>query len=424
MGVIVATVRAALNTVTGTQNFTTADCGGLTPKAAKFFLTRGITDGTKADHGAYCIGAADGTRQWCFGGHAEDAVTTTNTDRFFRNDHCVNIQDKTTGGTEGSAVFSAWITNGITINIDDAFPAGYLLAVVFFCGTDLSVYAGTADMGNTINLEIDITAPAFQPDIVFAASTLGTVVTTTQANFFLSYGVAHSSGGVVTQRCVNSRADNGGANVERATRVSTLYGIMSMAADGSVSWGGEFANFDASGFSIITRIAAAGNQDIGYLALDFGGAAAAWVGTVASPAILTGNASITSPGFKPQFVMQGLSMAEAVNTAYATDNGNSFGVGVMTVNAQFCNSLWDDDGAADSNSECISDNIPINIQNGVDGTGLVATFVSFDANGWTVNYSDVEVMAKQSWAVAIQEVAGAAASKFRRTLTPRVGSRG
>lgn len=403
MGVTVAVTRAALNTSTGTQDFTTADCGGLTPKAAMFFLTRATADGTVAANGAFCIGATDGTRQWAFGVQAQDAAGTTASDRFSESDHCVAIQN-VAGAVEGSAAFSAWITNGITINIDDAFPAGYLLTVKFYCGSDLSVYTGTQDLGNTLDLETNITAPGFQPDLVYATISRQNM-DAAAATAILSFGVAHESGGTITQRSLGYANRDNVAAVSAGAYLSAVYGISAISSAGAFVWGGEFANFDSSGFSIISRIAGAANEDVGYLALSFGGTASSWVGTVASPAILTGNASITSPGFKPQFVMQGLSMAEAVNTAYANDNGNSFGVGIMTTSAQFCNALWDDDAAVDSNSECISDNIPINIQNGVDGAGLAATFVSFDTTGWTVNYSDVEILAKQSWAVAIQEVA-------------------
>lgn len=397
--VLVAVTRAALNTSLGTQDFTSADCGGLTPKAAMFFLTKGVTDGMKADNGAIAIGATDGTRQWSFGMQAEDAAATTATDKFTESDHCIAMID-TAGAIEGSAAFSAWIADGITINIDDAFPAGYQLTVVFYCGADLSAYAGTAALGNTLDLETNITAPNFRPDIVLAAHSGLTSLDAVGTTGSTCFGVAHDTGGIVTQRCLAYRSNNAQATATLGSRLSTLYGVISMAITGEVTWGGEFANFDSQGFSIFTRIAGGASNHVGYLALKFGGVASAWVGTVASPTA-TGNAAITSPSFKPQFVMQGLSMAPLVDTAYADDNANSFGIGVMTANAQFCNSLWDDDGAADSNSECISDNQPINIQNGVDGTGLAASFVSFDDNGWTVNFSDVEAAAKQSWAVAI-----------------------
>jgi len=57
MAITIDVFRTAANTSTGNQTFT-GSLGGLTPKAAKFEITRATTDGTAANHANYSIGGS------------------------------------------------------------------------------------------------------------------------------------------------------------------------------------------------------------------------------------------------------------------------------------------------------------------------------------------------------------------------------
>ena len=81
MGITVASLRSAISTDTGEQNFTTSDMGGLTPSAAMFLLPRATADGTAADHAAMGIGFATATdaqgfATWTDGHGVGTSVTT------------------------------------------------------------------------------------------------------------------------------------------------------------------------------------------------------------------------------------------------------------------------------------------------------------------------------------------------------------
>src|SRR3990167_5502178 len=124
MGVVVATVRVAANTATGTQNITTSDLGGLTPKAALIIGSVAVTDATAAAHNVVSYGACSGaTNEWVTAVSDTDNVADSDNDTWFDDDFCVLFVNPGAQTVDGSAEFSAFIADGVTINWTDA-PAG------------------------------------------------------------------------------------------------------------------------------------------------------------------------------------------------------------------------------------------------------------------------------------------------------------
>jgi len=402
MGVTIAATRAALNTGTGTQDFTTTDLGGLTPKAALFILTRATTDGTAADNLGLCIGAATGaTNRWAVCATGQDAQGTTVTDGAGKN-RCVIMLDPALGTLEFEADFDSFITNGVRINITDAPPSAYLLTVVLFAGTDLTAFASSADLADTLDLETNITAPGFQPRVVIGAcvdfrniNDAGSFGTTPK----ISFGAVHENGaGTVTQRSFLWRNTDAQLAVQLTSELSDVYGVFSMTAT-VLDWGGEFANFDASGFSVFSRLAGANGTDLGYLALAFNGVIDGKVVTITTP-VAPGNQTQTGIGFTSQAALLGLTLAEAINTAYTDDNADAIGVGVITGTAEFCNAIVDDDTATDSDNHSLSDNTAVRVLKTTGADALTAAWSSWNSDGWVLNYSVVEAAGKVGWALA------------------------
>ena len=114
MGVTVAVTRAAAETDAppNTQDFTTADLGGLTPKAALFIATYGVTDGTQADHWVRSYGACDASREWCLCFTMEDNVGTGASSMSTDDDLVIRFNDPGTATVDGSAEFDSFIANG------------------------------------------------------------------------------------------------------------------------------------------------------------------------------------------------------------------------------------------------------------------------------------------------------------------------
>ncbi len=415
MGITVAVMRAAANTATGTQDFTTADMGGLTPKAALFIVTKAITDGVAANDVVISIGAATGvSNEWSAQGTGEHGVATTNNHNIQEGDRCISVWFADTNAIDGDADFDSFIADGVRVNWQNALGSAYLVTVVLFGGTDLSAIAGFKGLGNSIQT-VAITDIGFEADLVITAHARRSIdqdITSNQCCF----GAVHNDGaGGVNQRNYIFRwQDNNTAGDPRA-QIRSAEGIMQLRANAIVDWVGVFQTFDASGFDVDIQTAGANGIDLLYLALNFGGAAKSFVGPVTSPTSI-GNDAQTGPGFKPQFVMMGMSMLEAENSPNLTNLAGSFGVSTFTPTAEFCNSVQSEDAAATTNEQSISDNTAIELPDDDGAAGLTASFVSMDTTGWTLNYSAVEASAKQFWALAIEEVAAAAGGRIMSSL--------
>lgn len=397
MGVTIAVVRAACNTVTGTQDITTTDLGGLTPKAALLIVTRATADGAATDHAVFSFGATDGTRSWSRSAYSESGLTTTEAAGVTSATVPVTIID-IDGTVDGAASFSAWITNGIRINWTNAPTNAYLMTVVLFAGTDLTVRVDAKSLGNTLDLETDFTEPGFTPDVVLAA-----IISAT--HYRSALGFAAWDGAVVTQRCANLFDRTAVTTTVATSHVRNDAGCMSVGTSGLLTFWCEFANFDANGFSVITRNSGGGSVNLPYLALKFGGVYSAKAYTYSTPTA-TGSHDDVGAGFQPVAVMYLQSFAEAVATTYADANAGAGGISVITPTAQYAHALNMQDNVTTSNTQSLSDDKAINLPTHSGASGIEATYTEMLSNGVRLNYSAVQGAAKLFPALAI----GAAAA--------------
>ena len=414
MAVSIRVTRSAINTSTGTQDFTVSGFG--TPKAAMFILTSAVTDGTEAAHAYLSVGATDGTRQWCIHTNAEDAQTTTDHAVDHTNSACVeftNVGDSAT--IDGSASFSAWITDGVRINWDNAPGTAYLLTVVLFGGSDLSAYAGGED---PTFLEIDVTAPGFEPDIVFVTGH-GRVPNGAHVNWHHSLGAAHN-GVSVTERSQGAFSWNGQTSTIAGQVQSTSFsGVEMYESPTAIQYGIDIDTFDANGFSLTPNGVNALGDRWNYLALKFANHTS-WVGSVDSPTS-TGDAAKTGVGFKPQFVMMFESALTAEDSVDVTGNIIATGISTITASEAYCNAVTLEDAATTSNCGSVSDDQAVNFKLD-DGTqSHTGTFVSMDSDGFTINYSAANGTTRKWWAWAVEESVPAAGPVPQRLMIASYG---
>lgn len=405
MGVTIATTRAALNTSTGNQDFDTSDLGGLTPKLALFIVTRGVTDGTAADTALLSFGMADGSEQQLVYMDSITAQATSDTGMSNHADRAITTYDNA-GSVDGYATFGSFHTNGVRVSVDDAFPSGYLCTVVLFAGTDLSVDVHNVNLTNAIDTAHDVTAPGFEPDLL--------IPYTANVGVGVGIGFVHNNrSGTVTQKCATIRLRNGRTTTESYSKQYSDRGSFvqagAWASDNACTL--EFSGFDSSGYTVTTRQAAPGSATmLKCAALRFGSSpvVSSKVWAYATPTG-TGNATDTTPGFQPQFVMYLPTLNAAVDTYYSDASAGALGVSVITPTAQYCNSIADQDNVSGSNTQSLSDNQAVNLPLDDGSAGMAATYVSMQSTGPQLNWSDVETTARYYIGMAIQAEAGAAA---------------
>lgn len=422
MGVSIATTRVACNTSTGTQDITIPGFG--TAKAVRFKCSVATVDGTAASHLNMSYGAATGaSNEWCLSLNSEDGQGTSDTQATTDSDRVVRINTAGGPAIDGDAEFTAFVTDGVRINWLTAPSAAWLLEVTLYGGTDLSVHASNVTLGDSVDNVVDVTAPGFEPDIVYAVCQGSLGIDDNATHLQPSFGLVHNGVGI-TQSSVAYRYTNGASTMHVDGRMTETYGIMQVNSTAALVWGGEFGAFDANGFSVTTRIAGAGNTVLMYLAMSFGGAVNSWVGTIDTPTS-TGNAAVTASGFTPQFVDQIGTHMEAIDTAYNDSAlAGTFGFSSFDASREYMTSVQVEENVGTSNTQSLSDNTAIELPDDDGAVGLTASFVSMDANGWTLNYTAVETNAKKFLTLAIeQEAIGGHAGPLvnARRLRSKVG---
>ncbi|RJR27994.1 hypothetical protein C4561_00620 [candidate division WWE3 bacterium] len=399
-GAVIAVTRTTANTGGGTQDITNSNLGGNTPKAVMIIATATTVDDTATDGVSMSYGTATGaTNEWYTAFKTQNGLTSDNTDARGGTDATVYIIDPTASTTTslGTAEFTQFLTNGVRINWTTTPTSAWHLTVVLFAGSGLQAYAGTQGLGTTQDSAFDITAPGFQPDIIFGTN--GTVGST---QFYLSsFGVATYNGSTITQHALANRFTYISSQGAPATRYIDTGIVGGAQVNGNLVWYGELSAFDSSGFTITTRSGGASNATFFYLALDVS-SSSSWVGTHTTPTS-TGNYAETAPGFTPQFVFQVENMTEAVNTPYADGNAGAFGFSVFDPNESYSNNWAYEDGVSPVNAQTLSDDQAVNLPNDDGTTGITGTFVSMDtASGWTTNYTNVAASGKKFLAAAIE----------------------
>ncbi len=410
MGITVATVRAAatIDVAPYTQDFTTADLGGLTPQAALFLVSEAVADGVAANDNVLSIGAATAAaEEWQVYISDQHNQGTTDTHRGSNTDRSIDIKNPGSAATNGRAEFTAFINNGVRVNWTTVPGAAFLVTVILFAGTDLSAHANSATLGNE-DVEVNIEDPGFEPDVVLVFHHHDDA-DDNASNASWGAGVAHNDRAAgITQRSFTQFLTDGVATSSNGSYYHDSRAGCRCDNTGALTYSIELANFDANGFSAYQRDATAG-FDFFYLALNFGSSSPvvdAWVGDYTTPTS-TGDDAETGPGLTPQFVLMGMTMMEAVDTGYANGLAGSLGFSVFDDDDEYAQSWASEDNVATSNTQSLSDDTAVELPDDDGGAGLTASFSSFDANGFTLNYSTVEANAKYFWVLAIEEEAAA-----------------
>lgn len=401
MGVTVAEVRVAANTSTGTQDITTPDLGGLTPKAVLLIATRAVTDGVAVDGAGLYLGMTDGTNTLNQAYEEEHGAPTSDvqskTD--LSSPPLLIIYDGTADDIiEGSADFSAWITDGIRINWTDAPASAFLITAVFFAGTDLSAACLLpTSLGDTTDLATDITAIGFESDVFIP------MLCHSGTGVGMAMGLVHNNrSGTVTQRSVNYFSRNGQATLQVFSVMRADAGVAEYSTGGVFDWRGEFSSFDSSGFTVTTRNAGGNSRQMGGLALRFGASPVVASKVYTSPTpTSTGSHTDSNPGFQPQFVLYLMNRAQTAAIVEGDADAGPFGILVTDADDTFSNTIASEDGAADSNTQSLSDD-KLNLTTHTGASGHEATLTSMGSTGPVWNYSATDGIARLWAALAIQ----------------------
>jgi hypothetical protein len=328
MAIKTAIVRQTQRDGTGDQSFTVAGFG--TPQLAIFIASTGEVDGIEIDHARMMFGATDGSTQFCGYVRARDAQATSDTIRQLTDSYCIALPSASTGTILSSAAFKEWITDGITVTFDtEAFSNERLITCILISGLDaVSVDLITLSTEDT---EVHVNGLGFEPTDLITFGVCHTATTITE-NALFSFGAVHNGDSVSQVAfCYNNKDASADSLIYNNIRNDC--GSLQQNNTGVVDHTVEFTDFDAQGYSAYARGGDGGGDLLGVISIKHSGKS--FCGIIDSPTS-TGNQAITGIGFKPDFILLGLTGCTAINTVISGDNAGTFGLSVFNGDQEFC----------------------------------------------------------------------------------------
>lgn len=383
----VAATTFAASTSTGDQSITISGFG-FTPKAAVIWAQPRSTTGLgPAAFYRHSQGFTDGTRTRCMGFRNEFNVTTTQTYRsIFDNGTIVHLINESAATTLAQASFSAFISDGITINWSTAAALTFQCGLILFGGDDLAAYCGDVAMSSATT---DVTAPGFEPDLILTHSIMiapsnNGIFTQVRCSFG---GLANDGADPPPQRAVGYMLLNGNPNQLGGQYVSSD-DVLADLTHTALSSTAQINTLDASGFTVERTTGSA--TTISYLAVNLSDFSANLV-EAAMPSS-TGSQAVTGFGFQPTQVIV-LGSAEATLDTYSNSGAGGDIVthtfGYFDASSQWVANGCGEVGAATTINAKSNLNVTdaVQIISNTGGSLGRASLTSFDSDGFTLNWN-------------------------------------
>lgn len=390
-------VVGQLPTSNGTYvDFTSTGFG--TPDAAIVIVSNANTTNNPQPNSVFSVGfwTADGQNLVTIS--MDDALASTETWRKYQTGDValqLSLPTETTADTLTEISASSPSIDGIRLTKDSGSSSVARYATVILIKGCLNEYVGLQSLGTGTDA-IDVTAPGFRADLVFAICN-GAGSDSGMGHAILSFGAAQiNASGTVSQGLISFSSEDAVADTDVDTMVRDD-AIACQNFNGALNWKAS-VGAHANGFTL-TPNANASSDIICYLALELADPDDAYV-AIKDTITGIGYKAYTGAGFTPEVLILGQTMCTAVNTN--TQQGY-LGIGAGgPATVQRSLGYIDEDAQADSDNECYADtsNI-INIRSAVGTEDTVASLSSLDADGWTLNYSDGSASARKMLAIAI-----------------------
>lgn len=364
---------------------------GFVPKVVFLF---GMFNGAGIASGD-AFGVADSqTRQWAMATRNNDAVTPTQCDKVWDSTLVFACTDGL-GASVCRASFGSVTHDGFALKVTNAALATRRLHYLALGGDDVSAYVGKFDLATGTGTQA-VTGVPFTPKCVLISASLSNTtegIASNESRFAL--GAMTSA----AQWCATAYGlDNLSAGDEQGVgrtdaaivRISDVFTTTALAARSSL---------DASGFTVNKSIAPGVSIRLGYVAL--GGAALYALGAFNQPTS-TGDQAITGVGFRPLGELF-LSAGRVSGTTPTAGSRIMLGAAVSASDRRsYVSTVLD--GANPTNSARDMDETACLIAASDGGTPTrlaTASFVSQDADGFTVNWSAADATARQNFYLAV-----------------------
>lgn len=397
-------VTATANTSTGLQTIT-GDLGGVNPKAAIIRMVGDTGGGGTTTHSAICQGMTDGSNAYCIGRrtvHASNPKSPLTYNNFGGVTSYPVLAIPTAAGSPGSfdgfAKFDSWTTDGIVIDWTVAPSAGYKIEVLLFGGSDVSVDLQNKQVASTASGAVTVTT-GFATTLVFAASTLHDNLFGINAGAYYWTGIGTPAGDVAMGHTelgfLGSAWDYDLRALTSSNRL--IYGTRQQTSDVLEV---NTENYTATGYDLRnTQKFSSVDSTIGLLSIKIDGYTAGPFSD--STPVAIGNKSVTGIGGQPDLVTGFAGQNNSVNNfsiswSYGTFSFDGTTEGGLAVQQSHSN-------PANASSE-----FKAKAYLAIDISAFdleVADYVSMDPDGFTIDFTSVEVLAKRFVGVGLYSIA-------------------
>jgi len=380
---------AALNT----QDITISGFG--TPKAAMFIFSEGVTDDTIASGLLLGIGWTDGTREFAISGRSQDAVGTSNTSSVIQTNRVISLCDYAGTAETGGFSFDSWITDGVRLHIDNDMPSAFLCTCILFGGSDITnVYC---DIHDNMSITTDITAPGFEPDLVFMSNYIGWTPPKTLPVNLLAFGCGINDG-LDTQRVMLFGSMD---NFVRGDVYNYIGNdsISGEVTNGGLNWDAVIGSYDANGFSVVPNDDP-GSDNLFYLCFKFANSPMLELFDMAWPT--SGDYTETGLPYSPNFGLIASVLGPASrNVPAGTGEKSSITLSAFDATGIYSTSVTEDDDADPTVTKSVSNDELKLLDSPGASYSTVASGYSLNSDGWTFTLSTNPAAEIFGWGLAI-----------------------
>jgi hypothetical protein len=394
VGAVFAVGSFVKATATGAQTVT--HTLGQTPKAL-ILWTVGKTNETLSAGFLQGFGASDGTETYSVGTSSKDNVSTSATSRRMANKAITLIQGGEVLVAEADLTSRTASNFGLNWTTNDNQPIviHYLAIGGPQVTAKLTMWTSPTATGNKA-----VTGIGFRPETVlhfYAGAAFTTAPPSSTFNGIFGLGAMDKNGG---QWAVQA-ADWDGNNPTLASRGQQTDAAIYMYADGSsaaVTKEASFVSMDNDGFTVNFKTANSNAGLICSLAL------AGVKGTAGSFNKVTGSAPASQPvataGFRPGAVLFS-SYQMAAQAASVSETGCSYGLGASDGTHQGSSAFVSANNVSPTTADAIDKTSKAFIKMNTPPVDAEADLTSFDANGFTLNWTMNDGVASQMgfWAL-------------------------
>ena len=402
MTVEVRAMRQAVSTsASGTQDFNVSGWS-TTPQLAMFIISKATADNSLATDAELAIGFTDGTDEYYCARNEMDGDVWADANRRTVHNACIGLVTDE-GAVDGEFTFSQWNSGGVELTINEQFSAGFLMTVIFFAGfdnVDIQKVDKVGSPGATVTT-------GFQTDIVFMISNDCPADDTAYINSVLGISMAVRGSGFGTFSSYD--ADASSSSVVRGGIADDYFHMQAGFSPGIYY---DIGNFTSTSFDI-QYVSGGGDptDDWIVVSLDLPSDISAWCGADTSPTTAT-TKSNTSPGFTPQCLFGILSDHSAIDDWNGDSEAGVLALAFANQDGEdYCTSTHNEWGAGTMNAGSLTDDVVVHMLDDTGSDELVATIDSWDANGWTLDYSTADGTARYALWLAIEEDAAESASE-------------